>query len=202
MIAILVAAAAKVSSFIFVHSLLFDEWSTEMAKLPVTPPYRRAVNLHSMDEFVAEIERIANAYHSGGIRTTGNWTAAQVLEHLAKLIEFSYDGFPFRVSWPIRAVSHVAKWLAWERFIKWSFQPGYLLPEYARALLSSPDAEFDPAAGRLRAALARIQSGESMLQPSPFEGRLTHEQFVYVHLRHAELHLSYIQFSDENRVER
>jgi hypothetical protein len=181
---------------------LFDEWSTKMAKLPVTPPSRRAVCLHSIDEFVAEMERIANAYHSGRIRTTGNWTAAQILEHLAKLIEYSYDGFPFRVSWPIRAVSHVAKWLAWKRFIQWSFQPGCRLPDYARALLPSPNAEFDAAADRLRAVLARIQSGEPMLQPSPFEGRLTHEQFVFVHLRHAELHLSYIQFLDENRVDR
>ncbi|HEV3138493.1 MAG TPA: DUF1569 domain-containing protein, partial [Pirellulales bacterium] len=65
---------------------LFDEWSTKMAELPDTPACRRAVDLHSVDEFVAEIERIANAYHSGQIRTTGNWTAAQILEHLAKLI--------------------------------------------------------------------------------------------------------------------
>ena len=32
-----------------------------------------------------------------------------------------------------------------------------------------------------------------MRQPSPFEGRITHDQWVYGHLRHAELHLSFIQ---------
>jgi hypothetical protein len=39
--------------------------------------------------------------------------------------------------------------------------------------------------------LARIEQGERIVQPSPVEGPISHEQWCYFHLRHAELHLSF-----------
>jgi hypothetical protein len=39
--------------------------------------------------------------------------------------------------------------------------------------------------------VSRIDMGERMKQPSPVEGRITHEQWCYFHLRHAEVHLSF-----------
>lgn len=37
----------------------------------------------------------------------------------------------------------------------------------------------------------RIDAGEQMTQPSPVEGPITHEQWWYFHLKHAELHLKF-----------
>jgi hypothetical protein len=160
-------------------------------------PRRRSLRLETVDDLATEVERIVAASHAGRVRTTGRWTPGQIFEHVAKLIEFSYDGFPFRASLPIRAAAHVAKWLAWKRFVAWALQPGYRLPANERALLPDAGADCAAAANRLRAAIARIRAGEPICQPSPFEGRLTHDQWVYAHLRHAELHLSFIEFFDE-----
>ena len=156
---------------------------------------RRALRLESVDDLATELDRIVAVHYAGHLHANGNWTPAQILEHLAKLIEFSYEGFPFRASWPLRVVSHVAKWVAWKRFVDLAMQPGWSLRGGAAALLPDPWADFDVAAARLRAALWRIRRGDPMRQPSPWEGALTHEQWVYVHLRHAELHLSFLEFS-------
>jgi hypothetical protein len=155
---------------------------------------RRRVAFSSIDDVLADVEAIIDAQRSGRLRATGGWTPAQICEHLAKFIEFSYDGFPFRASLGVRVVSHVAKCVAWKRFVEWSLQPGYKLPARFQALAPDPKAEFTASVVRLRLALDRIRRGEPMLQPSPFEGRITHEQWVYVHLRHAELHLSYLEY--------
>jgi hypothetical protein len=152
---------------------------------------RRSLHFESIDELAAEVERICAARRAGHVTTTGNWTAAQIFEHVARLIEFSYDGFPFRASLPVRAASHVAKWIAWRRFTDWALRPGYRLPKTAGALLPSAEADYASAA-RLKTAIDRIRRGEPMRQPSPFEGRITHDQWVYGHLRHGELHLGFI----------
>ncbi len=156
-------------------------------------PTRRALRFESVEALAAEVERCARAQRAGGLRATGEWTPAQVFEHVAKLIEFSYDGFPFRGTLGERVVTHLGKWIAWRPMIDRAFRPGYRLRLAASALLPDPAAQFEPSAARLQAALGRIARGEPMRQPSPFEGRLTHEQWVYVHLRHAELHLSFLQ---------
>jgi hypothetical protein len=153
---------------------------------------RRSLRLESLDELAAEIERLVAAHAAGRLRATGGWTPGQIFEHLAKLIEFSYDGFPFTARWHIRAVSRVAKWIAWKPFVRWVFRPGYTLEGSERALLPADDVSFDAGAARLRAAVGRMRTGEPMRQPSPFEGAITSEQWQFVHLRHAELHLSFL----------
>ncbi|MGD9720453.1 MAG: DUF1569 domain-containing protein [Pirellulales bacterium] len=161
-----------------------------------SPGLRRPLVLDSAAALQAEIERIIAAQAAGRLRATGNWTPAQICEHLARLIEFSYDGFPFRVRWHIRAASYVAKWVAWKPFVRYVFRPGYRLQGTQRALIPAEDARFPAASARLSAAVERIARGEQMLQPSPFEGHISHEQWVFVHLRHAELHLSFLALDD------
>jgi hypothetical protein len=150
------------------------------------------LHFESIEALVAEIDRLVAAQHAGHLQATGNWTPAQIFEHLARFIEFSYEGFPFRASWPLRAVSHVAKWVAWKPLVDWALRPGFQIPAGADSLKPDPWADFDVAAARLQAALARIVRGEPMRAASPFEGAITHDQWVYVHLRHAELHLSFL----------
>jgi Protein of unknown function (DUF1569) len=153
---------------------------------------RRVLHFDSVDDVAAEVERIVAAQHAGHLEALGNWSAAQIFEHLAKFIEFSYEGFPFRARWPLRAVSYLAKWIAWKRFVDFALRPGHRIPAYADALQPDAWADFDVATARLHAALVRIRRGQPMRAPSPFEGTISHQQWVYVHLRHAELHLSFL----------
>ena len=159
---------------------------------PTENSSRRPLHFESIAALAAEIDWLVAAQHAGHLEARGNWTPAQIFDHLALFIEFSYEGFPFRASWPLRAFSHVAKWIAWKPFVDWALRPGFRIPAGAEALKPDPWADFDVAAARLHAALVRIAGGEPMRVPSPFEGAITHDQWVYVHLRHAELHLSFL----------
>ena len=47
-------------------------------------------------------------------------------------------------------------------------------------------------AAALRAQIERVRSGAAFIPASPFFGRLSREQWIELHLRHAELHLSFV----------
>ena len=70
--------------------------------------------------------------------------------------------------------------------------PGFRLPKAA-------EAGFYPAAGSPQAALEGLRAAvrrthtEPMIAPHPVLGKLTHEEWTQMHLRHAELHLSFVK---------
>lgn len=152
----------------------------------------RALELDTIAALEREVDRLVAAQHSGHLVAGGNWTAAQAFDHLARLVEFSYEGFPFRASLPVRAFCQLGRRLAWQRYVRWVFQPGRRLPARAEPLLPDDWADFDVAVARYRAALERIALGEPMTARSPWEGALSHRQWIDVHLRHAELHLGFL----------
>jgi hypothetical protein len=145
-----------------------------------------------MDDLAAEVERVVAAEAAGRVRPLGNWSAAQVLQHLGRLIEFSLDGFPFRYPWHLRLGARLIRLISWRWLLALAFRPGFRNPPQAAALEPDPAVTLDEAAGYLRRQLARIRAGERMTRPSPAEGPITHEQWVLAHLRHAELHLSFL----------
>ncbi|REK18201.1 MAG: DUF1569 domain-containing protein [Planctomycetota bacterium] len=153
---------------------------------------RRPLRLDSIDAVQADVGRLVAAQHAGHLAAAGNWTAAQIFDHLARAIEYSYEGFPFQAAWPVRACCGLAKRLAWPSYLRWAYHPGHTLPARAAALLPDEWADFDIAAMRYCAALSRIAHGEPMTHPSPWEGKLSHRQWVDLHLCHAELHLSFL----------
>jgi hypothetical protein len=157
-----------------------------------TAAARRPLQFHSFRELQDEVCRIMQSDERGEVRTTGNWTAGQIFQHVGRFIEFSLDGFPFRVSWPTRLFCTVLKWISWRHLLWLAFRPGYPLP--AAALAPGSSVTVPEGAAYLLDQLERVDRGHTMTQPSPFEGRITHAQWVEAHLRHAELHFSFIHY--------
>ncbi len=58
--------------------------------------HRRAVHLDTIDDLAAEVERLVEAAASGHVQSFAKWSTAQALWHVGRMIEFSFDGFPFR----------------------------------------------------------------------------------------------------------
>lgn len=54
----------------------------------------RRLRFSSLDELLAEIDRIVAADKAGTLRRTGNWSAGQIFGHLAAWMNYAYDGFP------------------------------------------------------------------------------------------------------------
>jgi hypothetical protein len=175
---------------------------------------RRPVRLRSLDELVADAERIGEAARAcaegraagSSFRVTGNWSAGQVLEHVARTVERSLDGFRGAPSWeapPARGLERItgmpgrsrrAEEVAWARAKLLALEqdpggpsiggPGELAPP---AMVWTEDA-----LGVLRHAVGRVRAGERMERPSPTIGPLSHEEWLGFHLRHAELHFSFV----------
>jgi hypothetical protein len=155
---------------------------------------RRQVHLRTVADLAAEVERVAEAAAASRLRTLGSWSAAQILWHLGRLMEFSFDGFPFRYPWPVRWPARLLRVLSWRWLLALAFRPGFRNPPVAEAVEPPPAVSLAEAVRYVRGQLERISSGERMAAANPSMGPLSHEQWVEVHLRHAELHLSFLVF--------
>jgi len=155
---------------------------------------RRLIRLNSIDDLVAEVDRVTAATAAGTMRSLGNWSPAQIFWHVGRLVELSFDGFPFRYrrgpAWIIRLL----RLLSWRWLIALAFRPGFKNPPQAATLEPDPAVSVDVATAYLKQQLARIRGGEPMTQECSVDGPYSHEQWVYIHLRHAELHLSFLAF--------
>jgi hypothetical protein len=158
---------------------------------------RRRVRLQTIEDLSAAAERIVAAAAAGKVRPLGNWTPAQVLWHIGKLIELSFDGFPFRYQRGPAWITRLIRFLSWRWLIWLAFRPGFQNPSYAAVLEPNPGLALDEAVAYLRQQLGRIRKGERMTQASGVEGTYSHEEWVYIHLRHAELHLSFLALEGE-----
>jgi hypothetical protein len=143
---------------------------------------RREVHYDSLEMFLGDVDRLVAA----GAVTTGNWSMAQIFEHLAIVIDKSVDGYGSPAPWPIRIVGKLLK----NRFLTKPMPAGFQLPARAAALL--PTEQNLPAAQEhIHSAVGRFRAA-ARLQPHPVFGPLTRDQWNQLHLRHSELHMSFI----------
>jgi hypothetical protein len=144
---------------------------------------RRSLHFESLDDILTDVERLGE----GEIRTSGNWTPAQNVQHVGRLIGFSVDGFPFRAPWYLRLVGPLFKRQALSK----PPPPGFGLGGQLEALVPDPDVTWDQALDELRATIQKAKR-DGMSEPSPILGRMTHDEWVRLHCRHAELHFSFL----------
>lgn len=144
---------------------------------------RRTVRFESLQEVLQDAERLA----AGEVRSLGNWSFGQILDHLAKTMEMTIDGFDFKAPWLIRIV---AKLFMKKRFLTKTMPAGFQFRKGMQGLL--PD-EISIADGldRLRRAVERLET-ETRRATSPIFGKTTVEESNQLQLRHAELHLSFV----------
>ena len=143
---------------------------------------RRTVHYENFDDLLADVNQLT----AGKVRTLGNWSLGQILSHLAKAFEYSIDGFPFLMPAPMRFVFGL---VMKRRFLNRTLPSGFQLPKKASDLIP---AEIDPveASALLTKAIDRLKN-EQQRSPNPALGRLTIDEWNALHLRHAEMHLSF-----------
>jgi hypothetical protein len=144
---------------------------------------RRALHFETLDNIVRDAQMLASRRAS----TIGNWTLAQIFEHLAKSTEASLDGVKERPSLFLRLFARVLK----KRFLTKPMPSGFTLPRNLQAeLLPSDQATTEAFLARLRAAVDRTKS-ESHREPQVIFGRIPVQENNQIHLRLAEMHLSF-----------
>lgn len=148
--------------------------------------------LRGFSDLRAEIDAIERAEAAGTLRTTGGWTAGQILEHCGRFVRCSIDGFEGGMPWVLRVVGRrVIRPLALRPGAQ--MKPGIRLPRSASALLPGEGVSVAEGAAVLRGQLDRVERGERMEAQSPLLGALTHEQWERLHLSHCTMHLGFVR---------
>ena len=143
---------------------------------------RRQLHFNSLAEMLADAEQLAAAKQVEGL---GNWTLGQAFDHLAISMNLSIDGAKARVPLPLRLLGPLIK----KRILKRTMSAGFnTFRPY------DPKPEVVPAEGvaRMKAAIARLADNPHR-EPHIIFGRLSREEYDQLHLRHAELHLSFFR---------
>jgi hypothetical protein len=157
---------------------------------------RRDIQLSTIDDLEAEVDRLVEAARAGRVESLGKWSAAQALWHVGRMIEFSFDGFPFRYLRGYKWLTLILRAIAWRWLIRMALRPGFNNPPYAVALEPDPAVSLDVAAALIRQQISRIRAGEQMNQACSVEGPYSHDQWIYIHLRHAELHFGFLKMAE------
>jgi hypothetical protein len=148
---------------------------------------RRTLRFESVDQAMAEAERLAEAERAGRLKRLGNWTLGQTLAHLAAWVEYGYTGAPLKVPFFIRWFLRLRK----RKFLYGPMGAGVKIPGVEGGTLATDLVPLDEGLGRFRRAMKRLKA-EAPTAPSPAFGRLTHEESIALNLRHAELHLGFM----------
>ena len=153
---------------------------------------RRKLQFVTIDDCLAELERLEEAEHQGRLKTLGNWTAGQNLSHLAAWIEYGWEGYP--MSKPPLPVRLVMRFML-GKILKNGMDAGVNIPGIEGGTLGAEQMETLAAADRFRAAMNRLKAGEGATHDSPAFGKMSHDKRVRLNLRHAELHLGFLDMS-------
>ena len=150
---------------------------------------RRQLRFETLDQVREDAERIAAAERAGRLRRTGNWTAGQTLGHLAAWINYAYDGYPpdLRPPWFIKLILRFQK----NKFLRGPMPAGVRIPRVDGGTKGTEPLSLDEGLSRLRKAVDRLKAAPPAAS-SPVFGPMTHEEWRSNHLRHAELHLSFL----------
>lgn len=154
---------------------------------------RRMLALASLAELNAELDRLEAAHRAGKLTRTGNHEPGPIFAHLAMATRCSFDGFPTRVGLPLRILGRLFK----SRVLAHPFKPGLKLSSKNESLAWDTSVTFDDGLARLRQQMSRLTAAQSTgpkpSMPHPFFGPMSPDDWRVYHLRHAELHLSFLQ---------
>ncbi|HUS38032.1 MAG TPA: DUF1569 domain-containing protein [Pirellulales bacterium] len=147
---------------------------------------RREISYRSYDELLADAQSVAA---SDNVKMVGNWSLAQIFQHLAAALESSIDGVAFKAPWPMRVMG---KLFMKKRMLTNTLPAGFKIPDGQKAEIFRPDSSVDTATAlaKLSGAIERVKT-ENARAEHPFFDTLTRQEWDAFNLRHAELHMSF-----------
>ena len=152
-------------------------------------------SFHSIADLSAELDTIEAAHQDGTLTSAGGWTVGQNLEHCAKFIGFSLDGFDPGTKLPL--IFRILGRVVIKRLVKnpkGQMKPGIKLPNPEDPMLPADEVSFEDGLALMRKMLARINNGDQMLCDSPLLGKMTNELWTLVHLNHCRMHFGYLKY--------
>lgn len=142
---------------------------------------RREVRYENYEQLVAD----ARAHSGPEVKPLGNWSPGQIFEHIARTLDMSIDGADFALPAPVRwAMSLLMK----RKFLYGQLPAGFKSTD---AFVADDGITAEAGLASLERAMARQQQ-ESQRAMHPGFGQITRAEWDAFHLRHAELHMSFL----------
>ncbi len=151
---------------------------------------RRLVSYASLADLSKDLDKIESAERAGTLRHLGNHAPGSIFFHLSLPMKGSFDGIPQRAPFVARCIGRLLK----KRILAHPFKPGLKLKKPLDNTLWNETISFDEGLGLLRAQIRRAAAAGAAPNAShPFFGAMSTADWQVYYLRHAELHLSFLQ---------
>jgi hypothetical protein len=150
---------------------------------------QRQLRFESLQQAMQEAEKLS----ATGVRTSGNYSLGQILEHLARSMDMASGKvaaprIPFLIGFLARLATKVLK----KKFVYGRAKPGFKLPSSAQSAFWPTEAvSVDSGLEHLGEALKSYMATSSF-PPHPFFGKLTNDEHHQLQCRHFELHLGFV----------
>ncbi|MBK7406344.1 MAG: DUF1569 domain-containing protein [Phycisphaerales bacterium] len=151
---------------------------------------RRPLTFPDFNAVRRDLDALEAARTRGTVEASGNWTAGQIFAHLAAFMEYPFDGYPDELQHPpffVRAMLRVFR----KKFLESGMPAGVRIPRLAAGTTGADPMEFEDGLARLRKAMDRMERN-APFAANPAFGSLSHQQWIQLNCRHAELHLSFL----------
>jgi hypothetical protein len=149
---------------------------------------RRILRFESLEDVRRDVQRLAEADRAGRLERLGNWTLGQTLGHLSTWIGYSYERAPLNPPWVVRFIVKLRK----KKMLNDKMPVGVKIPGVDGGTLGTEPISTEEGVSRYTAALDRL-TRETPTAPSVIFGHLTHDEWIKLNLRHAELHLGFLK---------
>ncbi len=145
---------------------------------------RRELHFATIGEALADAERLA----AGEWQQLGNWSLGRICRHLAQSLDSATDDN--QVAPPLVIGWFAPLFKGW--LLKNGLRPGFQMTPSMKPVFMPPD-EVETRAGieAFRVAVDRFESA-TLPAKSKFLGKMTRDDWIAFHCRHAEMHLSFI----------
>jgi hypothetical protein len=153
-------------------------------------PERRELTFHSLEDAVADAERLA----SGEVRTTGKHIFAQILKHLALIHDMATGKIVGpRPPFFMRLMMPLMKGMILKGMIlKGPVKPGFKLPTAAESFFwPGGNTDVNEALTHLKESVKNYNTN-GPLPAHPVFGKVPHEQNDRLNISHCAMHLSFV----------
>ena len=154
----------------------------------------RQLHFDSLDQVLAEAKRIEQHPDAA---TVGTWTASQNIWHVARYIQASVEGYPFTVPWYFKLLGPMIK----KKMISSKMASGFKTDDGVQEHMEpqrqpAEETTMERAVPMLERWVNEAKA-KGFIAKNPVFGRMTTEQWVALHCRHAELHFGLIELPSE-----
>jgi hypothetical protein len=148
---------------------------------------RRTLHFASIDDALRDARALVEAESRGTLKPLGNWQVGQAFGHVAAWINFAYDGYPsdLQPPWFVKLLVRPMK----AKYLK-GLPAGVRIPKVEGGTKNTELLPTPEGFNRLSNAWTRLGAA-APTQPSPIFGKMAHDEWIALNLRHAELHQSF-----------